>query len=347
MSEPVYPVKVVPGDRVAILSPSAGLPGILPLPFDLGLKRIEEDFDLVPVEYPTTRRMGSTATDRAADLHAAFSDPTIKAVISSIGGDDLITVLPHLNPEVFRANPKPFFGFSDGSTLLTFLDELGIVGYHGGAVMTAFGRAGSMDPLTEESLRAALFTTGEYRLRPADSYTDIERDWADPATFDAEPDTMPGQGWQWLGPQTSVTGRGWGGCLEVLAFLLMADRCIPSTADFAGRVVFLETSEMLPPASEVYYVLRSMGERGILAQCGAILMGRPKAWSFDQPNDADARAKYVADQAEVVRRILAEYAPDTPTVLNLDIGHTDPQVVLPYGGQITVDGRDRSITVSY
>ncbi|MFD0555940.1 muramoyltetrapeptide carboxypeptidase LdcA involved in peptidoglycan recycling [Stackebrandtia endophytica] len=347
MIDPVYPVKVAPGDRVAILSPAAGLPGILPLPFDLGLKRLAEDFDLVPVEYPTTRRMGSTAADRAADLHAAFADPTITAVICSIGGDDSITVLPHLDPEIFRANPKPFFGFSDCSTLLAFLDELGVVGYHGGAVMTAFGRPGAMDPLTEESLRAALFTSGEYRLRPADGYTDIGRDWADPATFDAEPDTMPGSGWEWIGPQRSVTGRGWGGCLEVLAFLLMADRCIPTAAEFSGRVLFLETSEMLPSADEVYWILRSMGERGILAQVGAFLMGRPKAWSFDKPNDADARQRYVTEQAEAVRRALTEYAPDTPAVLNLDIGHTDPQVILPYGGQITVDGVSRLITVSY
>jgi muramoyltetrapeptide carboxypeptidase LdcA involved in peptidoglycan recycling len=92
-----YPPKPEPGDRVAIVSPSAGLPGIFPLPYELGLRRLRDDFGLEPVEYPATRTLGATAQERAADLHAAFADPAIKAVIASIGGDDQITVLPHGN----------------------------------------------------------------------------------------------------------------------------------------------------------------------------------------------------------------------------------------------------------
>ncbi|WP_206191306.1 LD-carboxypeptidase, partial [Streptomyces niveiscabiei] len=88
MAAPTYPPKPSPGDRVAVVSPSAGLPGLFPRPFDLGLARLREEFGLVPVEYPTTRRMGATPRERAADLHAAFADPEIKAVIASIGGDD-------------------------------------------------------------------------------------------------------------------------------------------------------------------------------------------------------------------------------------------------------------------
>ena len=159
----------MPGDRVAIVSPSSGLPGILPLPFELGLCRLTEAFGLMPVEYPTTRRMGASPTDRAADLHAAFADPSVKAVISSIGGDDQITVLPCLDRDLIAANPKPFFGFSDCTNLLMFLAEAGIVAYHGGAVMTAFGRPGAMHGSTEASLRAALFTSGPFVLaEPAD-----------------------------------------------------------------------------------------------------------------------------------------------------------------------------------
>ena len=67
---------------------------MLPMPYELGLRRMREEFGLVPVEYPTTRRMGASAADRAADLHAAFADAEVKAVAASIGGDDQITVLP-------------------------------------------------------------------------------------------------------------------------------------------------------------------------------------------------------------------------------------------------------------
>src|SRR5215475_7862970 len=130
-----YPPKPRPGDKVAVVSPSSGLPGLFPAVYELGLRRLTETFGLVPVEYPTTRRMGSSVADRVADLHAAFADPEITAVLATIGGDDQITLLRHLDDDLLRAHPKPFFGYSDNTNLLHHLYELGIVGFHGGSVM--------------------------------------------------------------------------------------------------------------------------------------------------------------------------------------------------------------------
>lgn len=79
----VYPPKVRPGDKVAVLSPSSGLPEIYPAVYEQGLQRLREIFHLEPVEYPTTRKMHSSPQDRARDIHIAFADPEIKAVISS------------------------------------------------------------------------------------------------------------------------------------------------------------------------------------------------------------------------------------------------------------------------
>lgn len=347
MSHLSYPAKPVPGDRVAIVSPASGLPGILPLPYELGLRRLREDFGLIPVEYPTTRKMHSSPQERAADLHAAFADPQIKAVITSIGGDDQITVLKHLDADLLRANPKPFFGFSDNTNLLAYLYSLGIVGYYGGAIMTAFGRPMSMNPLTEESLRAALFTSDEYRLRPAETFTDTSGDWALESTFDQEPRMLPGGGWEWHNADSVVSGRSWGGCLEIVAWLAMADLAVPDASELGGSVLFMETTEELPSAEEVYRILRNLGERGILGAAGAFLMARPKAWHLNQPNTDEQRAEYVAAQRESVLRALREYAPHTPAVLNVDFGHTDPQLVMPYGGTITVDGPRREISVRY
>ncbi|PLW71302.1 LD-carboxypeptidase [Streptomyces sp. SCUT-3] len=348
MRPPVYPSKPVPGDRVAVVSPSSGLAGVLPRPYELGLVRLREEFGLEPVEYPATRRAGSTPQERADDLHAAFADPTVKAVIATVGGDDQITVLPLLDRELIRANPKPFFGYSDNTNLLLLLRNLGIVGYHGACVMTELGRPHSLHPMTADSLRAALFTPGPYELRPAARYRDTDRDWADPATFDAEPDSQPAEGWTWHGPERVVEGRAWGGNLEILSWLLMADREIErDPAAYEGGVLFLETSEELPRAEEVFRVLRCMGERGLLSRFPALLMGRPKAWSFEQPNDAGAKRRYADGQREAVLRALAAYAPDTTAVFDVDLGHTDPQLVIPYGGEVRVDGPARRITVTY
>jgi muramoyltetrapeptide carboxypeptidase LdcA involved in peptidoglycan recycling len=348
MTPPSYPPKPSPGDRVAVVSPSAGLPGLFPRPYELGLARLREHFGLEPVEYPTTRRMGTTPRERADDIHAAFADPDIKAVVASIGGDDQITVLPFLDRELIRANPKPFFGMSDNTNLLAFLHNTGIVGFHGARVMSELGRPGALHPLTADSLRAALFTSGPYELRPADRWNDIDRDWADPATFEAEGPTRPGTGWTWQGADRVVEGRSWGGNLEILSWLLMTDREIArDPAVYDGGVLILETSQELPSATEVFRILRNMGERGLLRRFPALLMARAKTWSFERPNGSQEAARYAAGQREAVQRALAAYAPDTLAVFDVDFGHTDPQLVIPYGGTVRVDGPARRITVTY
>ncbi|MDH6625461.1 muramoyltetrapeptide carboxypeptidase LdcA involved in peptidoglycan recycling [Streptomyces sp. LBL] len=348
MTTPAYPPKPSPGDRIAVVSPSAGLPGLFPLPYELGLERLRKEYGLEPVEYPATRRMDSTPQERADDLHAAFADPDIKAIVASIGGDDQITVLPLLDRELIRANPKPFFGMSDNTNLLAHLHATGCVGYYGASVMCELGRPGVMHPQTAASLRAALFTSGTYELRPAERWNDVDRDWADPTTFATEPETRPGAGWTWLNADRMVEGRSWGGNLETLGWLLMADLEIAhDLAVYDGGVLFLETSEELPGDAEVFRTLRAMGERGLLQRFSALLMGRPKTWSFEHPHSPQEAACYAAGQRESVLRATRAYAPGTTVVFDVDFGHTDPQLVIPYGGTVRVDGPARRITVTY
>ncbi|MCY0935802.1 S66 family peptidase [Streptomyces sp. H34-S4] len=347
MTAPRYPAKPRPGDRIAVLSASAGLPALFPQPYELGLRRLRDEFGLTPVEYPTTRKTGATAEERAADIHAAFADPDIKAVIASIGGDDQLTVLPHLDAGLLRASPKPFFGYSDNTNLLLYLRELGMVAYHGGSVMVELGRPGALNPLTARSLRAALFTSGEYELAPAGASGDVNGSWDDPRTFDAEPELEPASGWIWHNGDRVVEGISWGGNLEIISWMLMADRAVRPVEEYAGGVLFLETSEDMPRAQDVYWILRAMGERGLLRQFPALLMGRAKSWSFEKRLGVEERERYRREQREAVLRALGEYAPDTMAVFDVDLGHTDPQVVIPVGGRVRVDGPARRVFVTY
>jgi muramoyltetrapeptide carboxypeptidase LdcA involved in peptidoglycan recycling len=270
----------------------------------------------------------------------------VTAVLATVGGEDQITVIPHLDETVIRANPKPFFGYSDNTNLLSRLFDLGIVGYHGGSILVHLGRGGALNPATADSLRAALFTSGWYELAPATHYTDEPGDWREPAYFDGPPTMFPGTGWTWHGPSAVVEGPIWGGNLEVLSWLLQAGRVGPNEA-CAGCVFLLETSEELPPDVEVYRILRNLGERGVLAGFPAVLVGRAKAWEHTRRNTPEQKQAYVAAQRAAVLRALSEYAPEAVVVFDLDVGHTDPQLIVPYGGTARVDAVAGRITVRY
>lgn len=341
-----YPPKPRPGDRVAIVSPSAGLPGLYPDVYELGLHRLRTVFELEPVEYPTTRQMGAPAQARAADLHAAFADPTITAILTSIGGSDQITVLRHLDDDLLRANPKPLFGYSDNTNLLNHLWKLGIVGYHGGSVMVHLGRPGRLHPAHEASLRAALFGEGWYPLVPPAEWTDEHGDWADVSSLTVQGPMRASAGWSWARGDQVVEGPSWGGNIEIVSWLAQAG-FLSDTGAYEGAVAFLETSEEMPAPREVYRTLRSLGERGVLQRFRAVLVGRPKAWDPDTRQTAGQKRAYSDGLRDAFTQALAEYHPAAMLVFDLDIGHTDPQLIIPYGGTIRVDGPAREIHVRY
>ena len=76
-------------------------------------------------------------------------------------------------------------------------------------------------------------------------------------------------------------------------------------------------------------------------------MGRAKCWDRANQLSPEAKQTYADDQRAAVLRAVGEYAPDAVLVLDLDIGHTDPQQVLPYGGEARVDAEARRISVRY
>jgi muramoyltetrapeptide carboxypeptidase LdcA involved in peptidoglycan recycling len=311
------------------------------------MRRLREDIGVEPVEFPTTRRLNAPAADRAADLMAAWADPSIRAVLATIGGDDQITVLPHLDPAPFRADPKPFLGFSDNTNLLNWLWQHGVAAYHGGSTMMHLARGAGLHPVSADSLRAALFTAGDREIHPVEEFSDEEISWADPAALTSSAPSTPSPGRLWHQPDALVTAPTWGGNLEVLHWNLAAGRWIRPVEDYAGCVLLLETSEEMPPGEEVFRMLRNFGERGLLQQFPAILMATAKATLFSDPRPPEHRQRYRDEQRAAVLRALTDYHPEAMAVFGVDFGHTDPQWILPYGGRITVDGPGRRIIAHY
>jgi muramoyltetrapeptide carboxypeptidase LdcA involved in peptidoglycan recycling len=343
-----YPSKPRPGDRVAVLSPAAGLPAIFPHPYELGLRRLRDAYGVIPVEYPTTRQAGASAADRARDIHTAFADPSIAAVLASIGGEDQIAVIPHLDPDVLRANPKPFFGYSDNTNLHNYLWNLGLVSYYGGSVMVNLGRSGRENPDSATSFRSALFDSGWTDLVQPTSSTDESVDWSlGLAALAEEPPMFAARPWEWHRADRIVEAPTWGGCIEVLSWILQVGRDVGAPEVYAGHVLMIETSEDMPPATEVFWMLRHMGLRGLLADTPAVLVGRPKAWDVGRKTNPEQKQRYVDDQRAAVLRALDTYTPDATVVFNVDFGHTDPQLIMPYGGLVRIDGPQRRISVRY
>ena len=338
------PPKLRPGDRVAVVSPSFAAPARYPQLHEQAMRRLREDFGLEPVEYPTTRRLGAPARERAEDLMAAFADPAIRAVLATIGGDDQITVLPHLDPKPFIADPKPFFGYSDNTNLLNWLWNQGVAAYHGGSTMVHLARGAGLQPVSADSLRAALFRTGDLEIHPVEQFSERELDWGTPESLTSSAPMAPSPGWVWHRADRVVTGPTWGGNLEILHWNLAANRWIRPNADYAGCILLLETSEEMPAADEVFRMLRNAGERGLLAQFPAILMGTAKAAALRADRTPEERTQYGDDQRAAVLRAVHDYNPEAMVVFGVDFGHTDPQWILPYGGPLTVDGPGRRIT---
>jgi muramoyltetrapeptide carboxypeptidase LdcA involved in peptidoglycan recycling len=86
----------------------------------------------------------------------------------------------------------------------------------------------------------------------------------------------------------------------------MANRCIPSSLE--GAVLILETSEMMPSANDVYYVLRSVGERGLFGGVAGVMVAQPKASSLSLRATPSSRASYVAALREAMQRRLRHTA---------------------------------------
>jgi muramoyltetrapeptide carboxypeptidase LdcA involved in peptidoglycan recycling len=311
------------------------------------LRRLAQATGLVPVEYPTTRLLGASAEDRAADLTAAFADPSIRAVLATIGGDDQITVIPHIDAEVVAANPKPFLGYSDNTNLHNFLWQLGVPSYYGGSTQVQLGPGPRIDAVHLQSLRAALLDGGVIELTNPGESEDVGVDWTDPralSEFGVREATEP---WAWAGPEISVEGPTWGGCLEVIDQLALADR-MPDLPELKGAILLLETSEELPDAHEVGRWVRALGERGLLAAAGGVLVARPPVSQLGSARPStEIRARMREEQRDAVIEQIARYNPHAVVCVGVPFGHTRPQWVVPHGGQVRLDGAARTVTANY
>lgn len=338
--------KLTKGDKVAIVSPSFAAPAVWPHVYELGLRRIREVFELEPVAYPATAKLDATVAEKAGDLIAAYSDPEIKAVIATLGGDIQVTYIKNLPSEPFANNPKPFFGFSDCSHFANFLFLNGVPSFYGAALFTQFAHQKEMNAYTVKYLKHALFAEGEFELLPSEAFNDLGLDWGDPAQLDNEREYEPNEGRVWEGNK-NAEGLLWGGCVESVDEMLRHGVPIPSLEQFENVVLMLETSEEIPSADYVMRFFRALGERGILERVKGVCIGRAKAREFDKLRNSAGRSSYRKEQQETIAKTVRTYNQQIPLIQNLDFGHTEPQIPMPYGNNIRIDAEAKRIFATF
>lgn len=335
----VRPPRLVRGSRVAALSLSSGFVTEVLSRYEAGVRQCAQAFGWQMVPAPNALRgpefLYENPQARADDLHWALKNPEIHGLVSIIGGDDSVRLLPFLDLDTIRAHPKVFLGYSDSSvTLLQFL-RAGVMAYHGPSLLTDLAENGGMHPFVSQGIRRAVVDEPQpFDLTPAPEWTEFRQDWT-PELQDVKRPFEAGDGWVWLQGNQPAEGHLIGGCLEVLD-MLCGTPGWPEIALWRGAVLALETSEDVPPPAQVGYWLRNYAAQGILQDLAGLLLARPRAYTPDMK----------ADLYTWVKRVLREAGrEDLPVVANVDFGHTSPQLTLPLGAQARLDPQAGRVTI--
>jgi len=337
------PRKLKRGDRVAVVSLSWGGPGAFPHRYEAGVRQLEEAFGVQVVPMPNALRdaewLARNPEARADDLTRAFGDPSIRGIISTIGGEDSIRLLPHLDLDLMHDNPKVLMGFSDTTVTHFVCLKAGLRSYYGPAMMAGFAENGGIFEYMRASVERTLFSSEAIGLLTPNSagWTVEHLDWADPANQARKRKLQPATGWRFLQGSGTHSGRLIGGCIEVLDWL-RGTGVWPAVDVWEGAVLFLETSEEAPPPIAVKRILRTLGAVGVLGAINGVLFGRP---------GGQAAPEKFGEYDSALMDVIAKESErkDIPIVTNMDFGHTDPMMVLPYGALCEIDCDARQVTI--
>ncbi|WP_205700124.1 S66 peptidase family protein [Erysipelothrix sp. HDW6C] len=327
------------GDCVAAVSLSwggAGDPDIC-WRYDAGVDYIKANLGLTVI--PMTHTLNGSEylynnpQARAQDLMDAYNDPQIKAIIACIGGDDSIRMLPYIDYDVIRNNPKPFIGYSDSTITHLISYKAGVQSFYGPSILAEFAENGGMFSYSQKAFSRALMSDAMIgNVAPSEGWTSERVEWLE-TNKNIIKVLNPHEGYDCVQGQGKTTGHLLGGCVEVLNTAKGTD-IFPSLRDFNESILFLETSELMSPPWYLEDFLRSLGIMGVLHQLAGLLFGKP----YDNVHYQAYR--------DTIQKVLAEFNCETlPVIMNVNFGHTEPMICIPYGAFATLDLDDGSIVI--
>ncbi|MBE6063397.1 MAG: LD-carboxypeptidase [Clostridium butyricum] len=326
------------GDKIAIVSLSWGGLGDKELihKYYIAKDRLENDFGLEVVAMPNALKGSEFVYEhpeaRAQDLMDAFKDESIKGIFCAIGGDDSIRLLPYIDYEVIRNNPKVFMGYSDTTVNHLMLNKAGLVSFYGPSIMCEFGEYVKMFDYTKQAVENILFTDCKnYEIRPSEVWSNDFVFWKEENINKAKKLIPEEHGYETLQGGGIITGQLLGGCIDVFP-MVIGTEIWPAKEEWKDKILLLETSEEKPSPDLVTYYLRNLGAQGIFNVIKGIIVGKPQA------------EKYYDEYKEVYKKVMKEFnCENLPILYNINIGHAYPTGILPLGTDVQVDFDNKKI----
>lgn len=255
-----------------------------------------------------------TAEERLSDIHKAFADKSVKAIIMSIGGETANHLLNGLDFELIRKNPKIFSGISDGTTLLDpIFSKTGLVTYHGPDLIFTFGQP--MSPIIKENLIKTWFEgkVGQLLSNP---------DWKG---LDKLNENEKYQGWR-IVRMGKASGRLIGGNIGCLVNLNGTE----FKPDYKKSILFLEAYEInIERLDQIFTHFR---QTKVFDEISGLVLGHFYGSHMKDKNQ-DREIK------DVILEVTKNYF--FPILEIGEIGHNVENYIMPIGCQATIDAEKK------
>lgn len=320
----IYPQKLKFGDQVRIVAPSRSLSIISKELQTVANKKFEDlglklSFSKHATEIDDFN--SSSIQSRVEDLHEAFRDPNVKAVLTVIGGFNSNQLLKYLDWDLIRRNPKIFCGYSDITVLSNaILTKTGLVTYSGPHYST-FGQELFFD-YTLEYFKKCLMSEDVFQIAPSVQ-------WSDDRWFTDQKNRtlIKNPGWLAIN-QGKAEGTIVGGNLCTLN-LLQGTEYFP---DLKDAVLFIEDdSESLPHTFD--RDLQSLIHQSNFKFVKGLVIGRFQ--------NASNMAKEKLIQIIKTKKELN----NIPVIAGVDFGHTDPKITFPVGGEARIATNGETVKI--
>ena len=328
---------------IGIVSLSSGTIGEETVRFEveIGVKRLQDmglQVRFLPHALKGIEYVREHPEDRAADLLQAFRDPEIDLILCAIGGDDTVRLLPWLfghNELRHALKFKPFLGFSDTTGNHLMLHKLGLPTFYGQSFLSDVCElSAEMLPYTRRYFKEFIRTGTIREVRPSPVWYSSRAKFS-PDQVGVPLSSHPDRGWELLQGPSVFSGPILGGCIDSIYDLFEGEEyreiqrlareysLFPELSDWQGRILLLESSEVLMPPEIYRRALCLLKDMGLFSVVNGILVGKPMDESYQ----------------EEYHRLLLEVVddPNLPILTNLNIGHALPRCILPFGVEAQVD----------